>query len=279
MPASMRRSYSSLGVATSLPGPATCSLENRRRSHQEAALRRSPLSRQERRSARACRGQFIRSFILEFEATGRSAHDRAAATAGGSAVDRYVRAWEADSVRRQGVNMRRLTVVVLAVAAGLVALGAPSAAEPNAALNREVSGPFTGTSVFDFSTPPCSFVHQVHDATYTPDHRHPGSFDLDGCVEFGEAGFAYSGLFVLTTPNGAALHGTVTGVVAGTSPTGPCDPTGFPASLEFTLALTQGTKGFKHATGTIHLAGTWCSPAVPGVPGPIFGTLTGALER
>ena len=178
--------------------------------------------------------------------------------------------------------MRRLVFFLAAVAAGLMALGAPVAAEPNAGLNREVSGPFTGTSVFDFSTPACSFAHQVHDATYTTANGRSGSFDLDGCVVVGPGGeFDYSGLSVVTTPNGAILNGTITGVVGGTAQTGPCDLTQFPipASLDFTLALASGTKNFQHATGTVHLSGTWCSPAQPGVPGPISGTLTGALQR
>jgi hypothetical protein len=174
--------------------------------------------------------------------------------------------------------MRRLAVVLLAVAAGLIALGAPVAAEPDAALNREVSGPFTGMSVFDFSTPACTFVHQVHDATYTTEKGRSGSFNLDGCVVFGPAGFDYSGLFVVTTPNGAILNGTVTGVVAGGAPpSGPCPRVTVP--LDFTLALTQGTKNFKHATGSIHLTGIWCSSGAPGVPDPISGTLTAALQR
>ena len=170
--------------------------------------------------------------------------------------------------------MRRLALVLFVV--GVLALGAPVAAEPGAGLNQQVSGPFTGTSVFDFSTPTCLFIHQVHNATYTTTNGRAGSFDLDGCVAF--RGFLYSGLFVLTTPNGAILNGTVTGVVASTVAVGPCGANEFPASLDFTLAPMQGTKNFGHATGTIHLTGTWCSPGIAGVPGPIFGALSADLQ-
>jgi hypothetical protein len=182
-----------------------------------------------------------------------------------------------------GWNMRRFAFVLLAVAVGFVALGPPVAAEPDAGLNRQVSGAFAGTSVFDDDAPQCPFglfVYQVHDATYTTANGRSGSFHLAGCVDVAPIGFSYSGLFVVTTPNGAILNGTVTGVIGGTSATGPCEPpTPAPVALDFTLALTQGTRSFQHTTGTIHLTGTWCSPLVPFAPGPIFGTLTGALQR
>jgi hypothetical protein len=171
--------------------------------------------------------------------------------------------------------MRRLAFLSFAVAAGLIALGAPVAAEPDAGLNREVSGAFSGTSVFDNSTPACSFVHQVHEAAYTTANGRSGSFQLDGCVV--SQGLFYSGVFVLTTPNGAVLNGTVTGFVGGAGP-GACLPPLIPAALNFTLAVTQGTKNFGHVTGTIDLSGTWCA-ASAGVPGPISGTLTGELQR
>ena len=175
--------------------------------------------------------------------------------------------------------VRRLLVTMAAVLVGLGAVGAPATAASGPPLNGEVSGPFTGTTVFD-SAPGCSFFHQVFDATYTTRHRRSGSFHLEGCVDFAPVQFVYAGSFVLTTPNRAVLTGTVTGVIGGTPASDPCEePTDFATSLDLTLALTQGTKRFKHATGTIHLVGTWCSPSVPGVPGSISGALAGALER
>jgi hypothetical protein len=168
--------------------------------------------------------------------------------------------------------MRRLALCVLAVTAGLLLSGAPVAAAPDTALNRQTSGPFSGTSVFD-STAACS-IHQVFDATYTVANGRSGSFHLDGCV--GSA-LAYSGVFVVTTPNGAIVNGTVAGFIGGGGVPQACDPTHTRAPLNFTLTLAHGTKSFQHATGTIHLIGTWCSPNAAGVPGPIVGTLTGAL--
>jgi hypothetical protein len=179
--------------------------------------------------------------------------------------------------------MRRLACFLLGAAAGLMALGEPVAAEPDAGLNREVSGPFTGISRFQDDAPACPFglfVYQEHDATYTTANRRSGSFNLTGCIDFAPIGLSYSGPFVLTTPNGASLNGTVTGVVGGTPATGRCDPpTPDAVSLDFTLTLARGTKNFRQTTGTIRLIGTWCSPRVPVAPGPVFGTLTGALQH
>ena len=174
---------------------------------------------------------------------------------------------------------RRLIVAMAAVLVSLGTPGAPPAAASDQPLNPSVSGPFTGASVFD-STSACRFFHQVYDATYSTKHGRSGSFHLDGCVDFEPIQFVYAGSFVLTTPNRAVLSGTVTGVIGGAPASDPCeDPTAFAESLDFTLALTHGTKRFKHATGTIHLVGTWCSPALPGVPGSVSGVLAGALER
>jgi hypothetical protein len=145
--------------------------------------------------------------------------------------------------------------------------------------NRAVSGPFNGTSAFTFGTP-CDFVHQIFVATYLADHGRSGSFHIEGCVILsqsgGPPGFAFAGGFTLTTSNRAVLRGTVTGTVGNGG--GPCAPGLMPGPLDFTLVLTQGTKQFRHHSGTISLAGTWCSPAVPSTPGPISGVLSGNLS-
>src|SRR4051794_13652351 len=103
--------------------------------------------------------------------------------------------------------MRRFAAFFVAVAFGLGATALPAAAGSNG-LNRKATGPFEGTGAFDFSTPACSFVHQVFDATYTTQKnahkKHPqvGSFHAEGCVDFGPPGgptFVFTGTFTLTT--------------------------------------------------------------------------------
>jgi hypothetical protein len=133
-------------------------------------------------------------------------------------------------------------------------------------LNREVSGPFTGTTVFDFSTPRCSFVHQVFDATYQAEAGGSGTFHIDTCVSDAlvDGAFPVDGSFVLTTPSGATLTGSVTGRVFGGPP-----------QLDFTLTVTGGTGQFQGVTGTVGLDGTWDANN----PGAIAGTLVGSLQQ
>jgi len=172
--------------------------------------------------------------------------------------------------------MRRLVFTTAAVLVSLGVAGAPATAAAGARPDREVSGPFTGTSVFDVSTSRCSFVHQVYDATYATTTKQSGSFHLDGCVDSGSADFAYTGTFVLTNGKRATVEGTVTGVVGGSPAGTPCpDPSDFASPLDFTLTPTRATKNLKR-TSAIHLTGVWCSPGAPGVPGGISGTLAGA---
>lgn len=174
--------------------------------------------------------------------------------------------------------MRRLLFVVTCLLMGLAVAAAPVAAAPDTGLSRSVTGPFSGTSVFDFSTPACSFAHQVYDASYNAQAGSSGSFHLDGCVTFGAGGaFDYTGTFQLQL-NRATLTGTVSGVV-GNTPAHGCQDGLFPGSLTFTLTVQSGTARFKAAIGTISLDGTWCSPTTPNVAGPIDGNLTGHLTR
>jgi hypothetical protein len=177
----------------------------------------------------------------------------------------------------RGIRMRRSVFASCVVLASILVAAPPAGASDNS-LNHNVSGPFTGRSVFD-ATPVCSFFDQVFDATFTAKHRKAGSVQIDGCVTFGTgSSFSYSGSFTLTTPHGGTLSGTASGVIGG-SPAGVCSsPSAFPASLNFTLTVVHGTKSYKHATGNVGLTGTWCSPATPGVSGPISGVLTGHLS-
>lgn len=182
--------------------------------------------------------------------------------------------------------MRRLlTALCVALIAPLVAVAPASAASSSP--NRQVRGSFIGTSVFN-ATPSCSFFDQVYDgsfsatsprdATQRDQARRKGAFHLDGCVTFGPgAAFTYTGAFTLTAPDSGRLAGTVNGVIGATTATGCAGA--MPVSLDFTLTATHGTKQLEHTVGSVHLTGTWCSPAVPGVAGPISGTFTGSLSK
>jgi hypothetical protein len=135
-------------------------------------------------------------------------------------------------------------------------------------LNREVSGPFTGTTVVDFP-PTCPVAHQVFDATYDAEAGGAGTFHIDNCVLLPtpeDPAFPVDGSFVLTAPSGATLTGTVTGTVL-------FDASGA-AQLDFTLTVTGGTGQFQDVTGTIALDGTWDGNN----PGTISGTLVGSLQ-
>ena len=168
--------------------------------------------------------------------------------------------------------MRRIIgVIALAtlVGAGAVPLTAGAAA---AAPMKSVE--FTGTSVFDFASPQCSSVHQVFDATLTT-HR-GDTVHIDGCTDLGTNPLAYAGTFVLDSPGRRDVTGTVSGVV-GATPPGPCDVGLIAVALDFELTPTHSTRRPHPPRPQLHLEGTWCSPASPLEPGPISGTLTGAL--
>ena len=66
-----------------------------------------------------------------------------------------------------GFRMRRLATPLVVILVALVLGTAPADAESSTALNRDVSGPFVGTTFFDFFTNGCSFIHQAFDGTYT----------------------------------------------------------------------------------------------------------------
>jgi hypothetical protein len=129
-----------------------------------------------------------------------------------------------------------------------------------------VTGEFTGTTDFEFSTQGCSFVFQVFDANYTTASGGTGTFQIEGCVgdDFVDDGFSYTGAFVLVSPNGGTLTGDVTGTI---------DATG--GALDFDLMATDATGSLAGAGGTVHLAGLWQFET----GNTISGTLTGALSR
>src|SRR4030095_2340762 len=83
-----------------------------------------------------------------------------------------------------GGRMRRRAAALVVVLAALFMGAAPAGAESTTALNREVNGPFVGTTSFDFFTNGCSFIHQALDGTYTTVKGGTGSIHLDVCPTF-----------------------------------------------------------------------------------------------
>jgi hypothetical protein len=165
--------------------------------------------------------------------------------------------------------MRRRAAALVVMLAALLIGAAPVEAQSATSLNREVSGPFVGTTFFDFFTNGCSFIHQALDGTYTTVNGGTGSFHLDVCPTFAvDSGSVDTGTFTLQDRRGSTLAGTVTGVYDTSVPTN--------IPFEFTLHAMTGTRLFRHAQGTIKLAGVWEFVANPS---PISGTLVGSLAR
>jgi hypothetical protein len=160
--------------------------------------------------------------------------------------------------------MRRWVVAVVAVV-GTTFVAAPAEARPGNSLDRRVSGPFTGTTAFEFGTEGCSFVHQVFDLTYEA-RRDRGKLRMEGCATPDNSfagGFRYDLDFVMRPPGRGRLTGTATGGV-------------FP--LDLTLTVERGTKHFRHAQGTIDLDGVWTA-SIGTFEGTANGTLAGHLVK
>jgi hypothetical protein len=161
----------------------------------------------------------------------------------------------------------------IAVAA-LVGSGAVALTTGPATAERIRSVEFAGTSVFEFLESGCSFVHQNYDATLTTNRG--DTMHLEGCVELVGIPFPLTGTFVIDSPGRRDITGTVSGLV-GTQASGTCDAGLGATGLDFELTPTTDTRRPHPPAPPLHLDGTWCSSAVPGVAGPISGTLTGAL--
>jgi hypothetical protein len=174
--------------------------------------------------------------------------------------------------------MRKIvSVIAMAALVGLGPVALP--AEGTAAGGRVRSVEFTGTSTFDFSSPDCSFAHQLFDATLTT--RRGATLHIEGCTDLptspgppGGTLFPFTGTFEIASGR-RSITGTVTGAVGAPS-SRPCDGL-IPAGLD--LELTPTTRRPHHPVAPLQLDGDWCSPGTPGVPGPISGTVTGALPH
>ncbi len=174
--------------------------------------------------------------------------------------------------------MRRIiSAVAIAALVGLGLVAPPAAGTAVGGRVRSVE--FTGTSTFDFSSPDCSFAHQLFDATLTT--RRGATLHIEGCADLptdpaGSTVFPFTGTFEIGSGR-RSISGTVSGAV-GTPTSGTCDGL-FPGGLDFELTPTSGTRRPHHPVAPLQLDGVWCSPMVPGEPGPISGTLTGALPH
>ena len=167
--------------------------------------------------------------------------------------------------------MRKIIgAIAMATLVGSCLTGLPAA---DAAVRRPVgTAPFTGTSTFDFATAACApGPHQVFDATITG--KKGATLHIDGCVDLSNASnIRFTGSFTIAWPRRHSVTGTATSTPVTTTPS-PC-ASGIPVALaiELTPVRVHG-----QPRPPIALNGTWCSPGTPGVPGPISGTLTGAL--
>ena len=168
-------------------------------------------------------------------------------------------------------------MLLVAVMSGMAALASPVGAAR--VRDGQLTFPFSGTSTFDFSTPPCSFVHQVFDATANVG-REPATLHLDGCVRISSlpSPFAFDGSFTITVAHRGQVTGSATGTIGDDSSVS-CASGQVGSSLEFGLAPTGGTRSLRHTITSIEVAGSWCSPALPDQPGPISGTVTVLLAH
>ncbi len=127
----------------------------------------------------------------------------------------------------------------------------------------DLTGSFSGTTTWTFSSENGCFVNQVFDATYLGNSA-AGSvtLHLDGCI-FG-APFTYTGTFTITTSVGS-LAGNVAGTVSNPLLGPP------PYDYDLTLTVVSGTGAFSGTMGTIHVSIQWPGG---GSPSPVTGSVT-----
>jgi len=149
---------------------------------------------------------------------------------------------------------------------GLTGLPAAGAA----AGGRVGTAPFTGTATF-FGSPECvAGPHQDIDATILG--KKAATLRIEGCVDLSNASnIRFTGTFTIAWSQRRSVTGTVTTTPAHAP--SPC-ASGIPVPID--LELTP-VRAHGQPRPPIAFAGNWCSPGAPNVPGPISGTLTGAL--
>jgi hypothetical protein len=155
------------------------------------------------------------------------------------------------------------------VGSGLTGLPAAGAA----AGGKVGTAPFTGTSTFDFPSGECATLpvsfNQVFDATITG-HK-DATLHIEGCIDL--SNFLFTGTFTITWRQRHSVSGTAASSTPFTTTPGPC-PSGIAGVLDMELTPVRA---HGQPRPPIALDGLWCSSMTPGVAGPIFGTVTGAL--
>jgi hypothetical protein len=123
----------------------------------------------------------------------------------------------------------------------------------------DLTGSFTGTQSFTFSTDGCVFVHQIFDATY-PGSATVGNVTLhiEGCVD--PAITTYTGTFTISTN-----VGTVSGSAIGTVRFETIGTTSY--DFDLTLEVASGTDQFAATTGSLNAAIVW--PFTPEISGSV----------
>ena len=168
--------------------------------------------------------------------------------------------------------MRKIIgAIAMAMLVGSALTGLPAAGA--AAGGKVGTAPFTGTSTFNFPSGQCATLpvsfNQVFDATVTG--KKDATLHIEGCIDLST--FVFTGTFTITWPHRHSVTGTATSSTPETTTPGPC-PSG--RAVVLGIELTP-VRAHGQPRPPIALDGTWCSSATPGVPGPISGTLTGAL--
>jgi hypothetical protein len=153
--------------------------------------------------------------------------------------------------------MRRLALAGMIVSL-MVTSGTSASAANIEKLEAQVSGSTTGVSSFG-SCPNGQFRSEMT-GTYVTQAGGTGSYRIDVCLFAGGAPVftITSGTFTITTPKGATLTGTVTGV-------------GNASFIDDELTVTGGTRQFKHVSGSIDWDANGATPN--------FGTFTASFER
>jgi hypothetical protein len=171
--------------------------------------------------------------------------------------------------------MRRTATALAVLATSLVLWTTPASGSPAPPERpgHELTGTFTGTSTYEFSSDPaCNFVLEQYTGTYDPDRRgvRGGTYSMDVCISLGAPhGFGVDGTFVVAGPR-TTLSGTVAGALTPL-------PDGGGLGLDVTLTVTDSRGPGRPIRGTITATGIRTEPALG--TSVESGTFTADLHR